>query len=87
MHPLVPSESLTLHVERGDSESLIFRGLVKIKELVNLEHPAQRVSAIKPWNVQFDGSGREWTIEGWVSGKCIEPRWAEPGSQVVHLGG
>lgn len=55
MHLLEPGEGLVFHVERRDTEVLIFGGLVEIKELFDHEDPTECVSAINTGNIKLDG--------------------------------
>lgn len=55
-HPLVPAKGGAVEVEGGDSDALLFRSVLIVKELGYLEYPAKRVAAIEAWDVQLDGT-------------------------------
>ena len=55
-HPLLPAKGGAVEVEGGDSDALLFRSVLIVKELGYLEYPAKRVAAIEAWDVQLDGT-------------------------------
>jgi hypothetical protein len=57
MHPLVPAQSLTFHVEGSNGKSIFHRGLMVVKELVYFEYPAHCISAIKSGYIEFHTRG------------------------------
>lgn len=49
MHPLVPTKSSVVEVERSHSDLLFFRRVLVLKELIHLE------ATIKPRDVELNG--------------------------------
>jgi hypothetical protein len=71
-----------LHVERSNTKPLLFRCVVKIKNLVDFKNPTHRISAIKTWNIKLNGGVRKGV--DFRSGKS---RRSEVSTEVVKLVG
>lgn len=52
-HPLKPCEGTTIHVEGNNGKSIVLRGSVVLKILIDFKHLPEKVSAIKLGNVEF----------------------------------
>jgi hypothetical protein len=55
MHPLVPREGFTLHVEGSNVQSLIFRSTVELKKLVDFKDQTKSIVAIETRNLKLNG--------------------------------
>lgn len=55
MHPLVPTKSSVVEVERSHSDLLFFRRVLVLKELIHLEAPSEGIATIKPRDVELNG--------------------------------
>lgn len=58
---------------------MVFRGLVKIKELVDLEDPSHGVGAIEAGYVQLDGGGGKGLVRGGTEGGLAEAGGSKSG--------
>lgn len=50
-HPLELGKCSAIHVEKNNGKSILFWGCMVLEILIDLEHPPERVSVIKAWDV------------------------------------
>jgi hypothetical protein len=80
---LKPGQSFTVHVESGDTQALVFRSEVIIKELVDFEDPTKWVGAVETRDIKFDGGGGErvW-VTGWW---CWKAGWTHTRMEIMDI--